>query len=105
MTREEDEWNCDECGNPQGRHDMWFEGICENCNAEKEEQDKRKAIEIMLLQIFSRIGIDKPNNLDEILDFCLDDVNDTADPVDWHDGDVAIAFRRWIEAQASEVDN
>ena len=25
-------WNCSECGQLQGRHDMWFDGICENCN-------------------------------------------------------------------------
>jgi hypothetical protein len=34
MTREEDVWACQECGNLQGRHDLWFEGdICEKCNA------------------------------------------------------------------------
>lgn len=38
MTREEDIWYCLECGNPQGRHDIWFEGdICSNCNEEKLE--------------------------------------------------------------------
>jgi hypothetical protein len=28
---------------------------------------------------------------------------ETADPEEWHSGDVAIAFRRWIEAQVGEV--
>jgi hypothetical protein len=33
MTKQEDIWICCECGNPQGRHDMWFDGdICGECN-------------------------------------------------------------------------
>ena len=32
MTNQDDMWNCSECGQLQGRHDMWFDGICENCN-------------------------------------------------------------------------
>jgi hypothetical protein len=35
MTRQEDIWNCEECNQAYGRHDLWFEGICEKCNAEK----------------------------------------------------------------------
>lgn len=36
MTREEDIWYCSECGDEQGRHDMWFEGdICGDCNSKK----------------------------------------------------------------------
>jgi hypothetical protein len=32
MTKQEDIWNCFNCGNQQGRHDMWFDGdICEEC--------------------------------------------------------------------------
>lgn len=31
MTRLEDNWNCNECGQLQGRHDMWFEGVCGHC--------------------------------------------------------------------------
>jgi hypothetical protein len=32
MTREEDLWKCFNCGETQGRHDLWFEGdICEAC--------------------------------------------------------------------------
>lgn len=33
MTRQEDIWSCSECGQLQGRHDMWFDGdLCEKCN-------------------------------------------------------------------------
>lgn len=33
MTRPNDVWECSECGDSQGRHDMWFEGdLCGDCN-------------------------------------------------------------------------
>ena len=59
-------------------------------------------IEGMLINIYMTIGIDRPENHDNILDFIVNDVQETADPENWHSGDVAIAFRRWIEAQATE---
>ena len=61
------------------------------------DQEKKEEITSMLIDIFDRINIDTPNNFDEILEFVYNDVCETADPVNWHDGDVAIAFRRWIE--------
>ena len=51
----------------------------------------------MLIDLFDRIGIDTPSNFDDILEFVYNDVDETADPTEWHSGDVAIAFRRWIE--------
>lgn len=34
LTKQEDIWSCYDCGNLQGRHDLWFEGdICEQCHA------------------------------------------------------------------------
>ncbi len=34
MTREEDIWQCSQCGTFQGRHDMWTEGdICGDCDS------------------------------------------------------------------------
>jgi hypothetical protein len=35
--------------------------------------------------------------IDVFLDFVVEDVEEAADKENWHDGDVAIAFRRWIE--------
>lgn len=58
---------------------------------------KREEVTRILIDIFDRINIDTPSNFNEILDFVYEDVCETADPIDWHDGDVAIAFRRWIE--------
>lgn len=32
MTKSHDIWECTQCGQEQGRHDMWFEGdLCGNC--------------------------------------------------------------------------
>jgi hypothetical protein len=84
---------------------MWSEGdICGDCSAELDEQEQdeedKKEMNGMLITIYDRIGIDEPSNHEQILQYVFVDVKETADPVDWHDGDVAIAFRRWIEAQA-----
>jgi hypothetical protein len=62
------------------------------------EQNNLKEIEIELIKLFTRIGIDRPDNFDNILDFVVSDVEETASPVDWSDADVAIAFRRRIES-------
>ena len=58
---------------------------------------KEREITEMLIDIFDRINIDTPSNFDDILEFVVEDVEETADKENWHDGDVAIAFRRWIE--------
>jgi hypothetical protein len=45
------------------------------------------------------IGIDKPSNHDEIIDFICDDVYHSASPEYYHSGDFAIAFRRFLEQE------
>ena len=64
---------------------------------EDEESAKKKEIELLLLKVLMRIGIDKPSNFDDIVEFCYNDVCETADPNFWNDDDVNIAFRRFIE--------
>lgn len=59
--------------------------------------EKKDEIEKMLINIWSSIGMDIPNNFEEIVQFCYEDICDTADNENWHSGDVVIAFRRWIE--------
>ncbi len=59
-----------------------------------------KSVYDMLCNMFKSIGIDMPNNIDMITEFCVEDVKATADPIEWHEGDVQIAFRRWIEKQS-----
>ena len=45
LTRNEDIWACYECGDLQGRHDLWFDGdICEKCNTEQETFDANRKI-------------------------------------------------------------
>lgn len=65
--------------------------------------EKRYPIERMLLDMYSKIGMDIPSNHDSIVDYCFEDVCDTADPENWHSGDVVIAFRRWIEEQGNNL--
>jgi hypothetical protein len=65
----------------------------------------KKSIEQMLISIiFASIGMDIPSNIEEIVEFCYEDVYETADPENWHSGDVIIAFRRWIESKAMYLD-
>jgi hypothetical protein len=66
---------------------------------------KVKEITEMLIDIFDRINIDTPSNFDDILEFVVEDVEETADKENWHDGDVAIAFRRWIELNQNKEDD
>ena len=49
MTRQEDIWTCHDCGQPQGRHDMYFEGTCGNCKTDKQMETKRMIIENFML--------------------------------------------------------
>jgi len=64
------------------------------------------SIEYNLLELYKNIGIDRPENHDKILEFVEQDVKETADhwidtdgQVMWYYGDVAIAFRRFIESK------
>jgi len=68
------------------------------------ESSHFELLENMVFNIYKNIGIDRPENHDEIVEFIINDVNDTADPENWHSGDVAIAFRRWIESKAMYKD-
>jgi hypothetical protein len=63
---------------------------------------KKDAIETMLVDIWTSIGMDIPNNFENIVQFCYEDVCDTADAENWHNGDVVIAFRRWIEGERAK---
>lgn len=59
-------------------------------------------ITVLLIDIFDRMNMDIPHNFDEILEFVVEDVKETADKENWHDADVVIGFRRWIEAQSNK---
>lgn len=63
-----------------------------------------REVEAHLMRMYSTMGIDKPENHEDILDYVVNDVLETADPDNWHSGDVAIGFRRWIEHQEKPDD-
>ena len=55
---------------------------------------KKQRIAEMLVDIFDRIEIDRPNNFDEILYFVVDDVFENAGS-----DDVAMAFKRYLQSK------
>jgi hypothetical protein len=61
--------------------------------------EKKDEIEKIFINLITSIGMDIPNNFEEIVQDIYEDVCETADPINWSDGDVAIGFRRWIENQ------
>ena len=57
---------------------------------------------LLISHIFDKLQMDLPSNFEQIVEFVYWDVYDTADRENWHDGDVVIGFRRWIESQSDE---
>ena len=64
------------------------------------ETSDKKEIELSLGEIMRNIGIDRPSNFVEILQFVIEDIDETAHPIDWNSSDVSIAFRRWMESNS-----
>jgi hypothetical protein len=60
---------------------------------------KKDEIETRFINIITKIGMDIPNNFEEIVQYIYEDVCQTADPDNWNDDDIIIAFRRWIESK------
>jgi hypothetical protein len=78
-------------------HGKYIERVIMNWTVEKKDE-----IEEILFDLFVRVGMDVPDNYEDIVQYCYEDVCETADPIDWHDGDVIIAFRRWVESQGEK---
>lgn len=66
---------------------------------ERKDECKRMA-ENLIKSVCSLADCEMPQNTEQIVDSIVQDVEDTADPVEWHSGDVGIAFRRWMESNA-----
>lgn len=49
MIRLKYEWECSKCRQPQGRHDMWFDGVCGECVTDEQKGIKRMIIENFML--------------------------------------------------------
>lgn len=44
MTHKEDIWKCSECEQEYGRHDLYFDGICEECNSKILTEEERRQV-------------------------------------------------------------
>lgn len=62
--------------------------------------EKKDEIEKSLISIWTSIGMDVPENFEDIVQYVYEDVCETADPVEWNNSDVVIGFRRWIESKS-----
>ena len=63
----------------------------------RETPIERKEVDGILCSMWIGMGMDVPMNHEDILEFCHNDVLETADENEWHSGDVTIAFRRYLE--------
>lgn len=73
---------------------------------ECETEDEAKCqIEDELLKIWKLIGIEIPENMDDIIDYVYDDIMEASDPEYWHSGDVAIALRRYLESKSKATES
>lgn len=62
-------------------------------------KEKKDLIEKTFISEIRKIGMDTPENLEDIVQFIYEDVCEVADAENWHSGDVVIGFRRWIESR------
>lgn len=60
--------------------------------------EKKDEIERIFIQEITKMGMNIPNNFEDIVQFIYEDVCETADENNWNDCDVVIGFRRWIES-------
>ena len=66
--------------------------------------DEIKWIDFVLRGLYLNNSFDVPSNHEQILEFVINDIKETADPVDWNNEDIRIAFRRFIESKANNLD-
>ena len=59
----------------------------------------RKEVVTHLFIMLTKLGIDKPSTFDDIVDFIVGDIQDSADTIGWHTGDIEIGFRRYLEIE------
>lgn len=71
---------------------------------EKWREALEKDVGIILMQHFSRMAMSTPDNFNRIVKYCADDVEECADE-EYSDGDITIAFRRFIESMPAEEVN
>lgn len=65
----------------------------------------RQLVEFELIELYKRMGIDRPSCHDSILDFVCNDIKECTDGITFNSNDVAIAFRRLIEELSYNLTN
>jgi hypothetical protein len=96
----ENRWVCTECGTNHGANDIWFEGdICSDCKQQELNLKMKDLIEEKLIDIFDRIGIQTPSNLEDITQYCFEYlvIDENYNVLSDLDLQVAFAFKLWIE--------
>lgn len=61
--------------------------------------EKKDFIEDKFINLVTKIGMDLPDNYEDIVQYIYEDVCETADELNWNDSDIVIGFRRWIESR------
>lgn len=64
--------------------------------------EKKDEIETILIDMWSISGMTIPDNYEDIVQFCYENICETVNVYHWNNVDVAIAFRRWIENQSKD---
>jgi hypothetical protein len=59
MTKKEDIWICSECGQECGRHDMYFDGICEECFTHKLTEEEEEKLSVFISNFKREMGLHK----------------------------------------------
>ena len=60
-------------------------------------EETRIDIDFILSNIWKLINMNKPENHERIVEYILNDIYLTADPINWNNADVVIGLRRWME--------
>jgi hypothetical protein len=81
---------------------MWFEGdICGDCKLQELKLKMKDEVERVLIDMFDRIGIQTPSNLEDITQHCFEylHIEENYNPLCDFGEQVAFAFKLWIEEQ------
>jgi len=76
-----------------------FEEYLKFLNASENNNKLKDDVEWQLISLWSKIGMDTPNNYEDIVQYCFEDILDTASPLEVNSENVAVAFRRWVESK------
>lgn len=64
--------------------------------------EKKDEIETILIEKWASMDMTIPDNYEDIVQICYEDICENAGAIHWNEGDVMGAFRRWIESQSND---